>query len=91
MKVILYSICAIAAVLIPWFLTFIIGRPHLPLWSAWTISSLTALVAGFIFARKQGKSVHGNILRALPWTVLYLTVGSAIFISFIITVMRQPR
>lgn len=91
LKGFLYSIFAITAVLIPWFLIFVIGRPHLPLWSACMISAITALVAGFIFARKPEKSFDRNLIRALPWTILYLAAGVMIFIGFIISVMSQPR
>ena len=91
LKGFLYSIIAVTAVLIPWFLIFIIGRPHLPFWSACAISSITALVAGFIVTCKKEKKFHANLLRALPWAILYLAAGGAIFFSFIIAVMSQPR
>jgi hypothetical protein len=90
-KGILYSICAIIAVLISWILTFVIGMPHLPIWSVFVISVLTAFAAGFLFARKQGKSAACNLLRALPWTILYLTAGCAILYACIFAVMSQPE
>ena len=91
LKGFLYASIAVTAVLIPWILIFVIGRPHLPFWSACVISALTALVAGFIFAGKPEKNFDANLLRALPWAILYLAVGGAIFISFLFAVMSQPR
>jgi lysylphosphatidylglycerol synthetase-like protein (DUF2156 family) len=89
-KGILYSICAIIAVLISWILTFVIGMPHLPIWSVFVISVLTAFAAGFLFARKPGRRAAVNLLRALPWTILYLAAGCAILYACIFAVISQP-